>query len=68
MRAHAGKQRQRRRAMRLGEAGLAEYFRIKRSDDRRWFLQDWKLSQVCSGMSHEEAWQLVNQAKEGRPQ
>ena len=66
MRAHSGKQRQRRRMKKLGEVGLAQYFRTKRSDDKRWFLQDWRLSQACSGMSHGEAWDLCEQAKEGR--
>ena len=51
----------------LGDVGLAPYFQLKRTDDRRWFLHDWKQTAVCSGMPFETAYQFTQRAKEGRP-
>jgi hypothetical protein len=67
MRAHGGKRRQRRRMKELGDAGLAPYFRLKRSDYRRWFLRDWRMAAGCSGMPPEKAYRLMDMAREGRP-
>jgi len=64
MRAHAGKQRQRRRMKELGEVGLAPYFRLRRTDDKRWFLQDWRMSQGTE--SSKETYRLMDMAREGR--
>lgn len=51
----------------LGDVGLAPYFRLKRSDDKRWFLQDWRMGRGAFENS-EKTYRLMDMAREGCPQ